>query len=80
MKGDSHIILQIISLIGTGGTIAALAWIGKRTFELGKMAHRLDAVEEDIKDLRTELRTGLAGLNKRIDSLMLAITSKERLP
>lgn len=71
-------ILQIVNLIGVGGTFAALIWIGKRTFELGKMVHRLDTVEEDIKDLRQELRAGLADLNKRIDSLMLAITSKGR--
>ena len=59
--------LQIIGIVSTSGIFAGLIW-------MGKMSHRLDAVEDDIKDLRAELRTGLADLNKRIDSLMLAIT------
>ena len=81
-------ILQIVSFVGLIGLFGALAWIGKRTFELGKMVHRLDTVEEnikkveddvknldaDIKDMRKEFNAGLAGLNTRIDSLMLAIT------
>lgn len=49
--------------------MSGFLWLASRIFRLGHTSHRLDAIEPDVAELKTELSQGLDRLNQRIDTL-----------
>jgi hypothetical protein len=74
--------LDITTISTVASTVAIVMsgflWLGGKIFNLGKISQRLDSVESDVHDLRSDLRTGLSNVSQRIDKLILTIAESKQ--